>query len=164
MHPKLFQQPQRWLSDPGHCRVPCLQQKCEMERDGDPLGRDITLETSISGGNTVRRGKATSAMPCLSQNGAQLISSAHTTLLCLTWDSQVPGSAEGRAPHPVALVPVLVPTRVRPCAAQGDVQQHKVAHLPTLGFQAVLLHQILAEDDSGDPIRMEHEARTLSPG
>lgn len=67
----------------------------------------------------------------------------------LTCDSQGPGSTEGRAPHPVTLILVLVPTRVHPCTPQGDVQQHEVAHLPPLGFQAVLLHPILAEDDSG---------------
>lgn len=35
------------------------------------------------------------------------------------------------------------------CSPHGDVQQHKVAQLPPLGFQAVLLHHILAEDNSG---------------
>ena len=67
----------------------------------------------------------------------------------LTSDSQVLGSAEGRAPHPVSLVPVLVPTLVCPCVPQGDVQHQAVAQFPLKGFQAVLLHPILAEKDSG---------------
>ena len=73
----------------------------------------------------------------------------HAPVPHLTCDNQVPRSTEGRAPHPVALVPVLIPTSVLPCAPQGNIQQHGVAQLPMLGFQAVLLHPILAEDNSG---------------
>jgi len=68
------------------------------------------------------------------------VPSAHIAVLCLTSDYQVPGSSEGRAPHPVLLVPVLVYTRVCPHSLQGEVQQHKVADLPPLGFLAVLFH------------------------
>lgn len=67
----------------------------------------------------------------------------------LTCESQVLRCTEGRAPHPVVPVPVLIPTRVRSLTSQGDIPQHDVAELPMLGFHAVLLHPILAEDDSG---------------
>lgn len=68
---------------------------------------------------------------------------------CPTCDTQDPGSTEDGAPQPVFLIPVLIQTLVSPTASLSDAQQHGVDDPALLGFHAVQLQPILAEDNSG---------------
>lgn len=66
-----------------------------------------------------------------------------------TCDMEDQGSAEGRAPYPMVLIPLLVPTGVSPTASCRHVHWHGVDDHVLLSFHGVFQHAILAEDNAG---------------